>query len=103
MELLYTEVEGGSLSYSDLKKEPYIEIVTFSDFQMDILTGDFGGEIRLANYYDGEKVIPLTGASLSANIFDIHNDFYLSKEVVQKDNYIGPKALMYKNGHLVGA
>lgn len=97
------EVEGGRKSYNEFKKEPHVEIVAFSDFQMDPLSGNFGGEIRLARYFDGEKEIPLTGASLSASIFDIHSEFYLSKETIQKDNYIGPKALMYKNGHLAGA
>ena len=65
------EVQGGEKSYEDFKKEPYVEIITFSDFQMNPMTGDFGGEIRLARYFDGQKIISVTGASLSANLFKI--------------------------------
>ena len=96
------EVQGGSQSYEDFKKEPYVEILNFSDFQMNSMTGDFGGEIRLARYFDGEIVIPITGASISENIFKVHNEMYFSKEVTQRDNYIGPKALMFPNGHIIG-
>lgn len=95
-------VKAGSTEYESFKKEPYVEILTFSDFQMDDMTGDFGGEIRLAKYFDGEKVIPITGASLSANIFEVQKEFYLTKETTQKGSYIGPKALMFKNGHIAG-
>jgi len=101
--IVNVEVEGGSKSYEDFKKEPYVEILAFSDFQMSNMTGDFGGEVRLAKYFDGEKVTPLTGASLSANLLKVHDEMYLSKEVTQRDNYIGPKALMYPKGHLAGA
>ncbi len=94
------EVKGGAVSYEDFKHDPYIEILTFSDFYMDNMTGDFGGEIRLAIYFDGKNEIPITGASLSANLFDVQKEFYLSKEIIQKGNYMGPKALMYKNGSI---
>ena len=96
------EVKGGAIPYGDLKKDPYIEILTFSDFQMDNMTGDFGGEIRLAIYFDGKNEIPITGASLSANLFEVQKEFYLSKEITQKGSYMGPKALMYKNGSISG-
>ncbi|MDA3811749.1 MAG: metallopeptidase TldD-related protein [Spirochaetaceae bacterium] len=97
------EVQGGTKSYEDFKKEPYVEILNFSDFQMNTMTGDFGGEIRLARYFDGEKIVPITGASISANLFTIQHEMYLSKEVTQRDNYIGPRALLFPNGHIAGA
>lgn len=97
------EVKGGMLSYDSFKKEPYVEILNFSDFQMNPMTGDLGGEIRLAHYFDGEKTVPITAATLSANIMDIQKEFYLSRETTQKNSYIGPKALMFKKGHIAGA
>ncbi len=96
------EVKGGTIPLKDFRKEPYIEIMVFSDFQMDTLSGDFGGEIRLAKYYDGEKVIPITGVSLSSNIFEIQKEIYLSKEITQKKGYIGPEALMFRKGQISG-
>jgi PmbA protein len=95
-------VEGGTKNYQSFKEEPYVEVLTFSDFQMDTMTGDLGGEIRLAMYFDGEKTTPITGASLSANLFKIQKEMYLSKETTQKGNYMGPKALMFPNLHIAG-
>lgn len=87
------EVSCGTKSIESFKSEPYIEIVSFSAFQMHPITGDFGGELRLARYFDGNKVIPVTGGSLSANINDVHNNMLLSKEGMQINNYKGPKAI----------
>ncbi|OQY31593.1 MAG: hypothetical protein B6241_13525 [Spirochaetaceae bacterium 4572_59] len=96
-------VARGDGRFEELKKEPYVEILTFSDFQMDNLTGDFGGEIRLALYFDGKKVSPITGATLSACLFDIQDEIYLSGDIIRKENYQGPKSLMFKNGHIAGS
>ncbi|MDC7235921.1 MAG: metallopeptidase TldD-related protein [Spirochaetales bacterium] len=96
-------VDSGQQSVEEWKKEPHVEIVTFSDFQMDSLTGDFGGEIRLALYYDGEKTVPLTGASLSSCLFDVQKEMYLSKERVDIENYSGPGYLMFPGGTISGA
>jgi hypothetical protein len=76
-----------------MKKEPYLELITFSDFQMDLITGDFGGEIRLGWYFDGETTTKITGGSLNANIANSHNNFYLSKEVQHGEGFSGPKAI----------
>ncbi len=61
-------VAGGSQVFAQFKEDPYLEIRYFSDFQMDEWTGDFGGEVRLAIYHDGEKKIPVTGGSIVGNI-----------------------------------
>ncbi|WP_102401587.1 metallopeptidase TldD-related protein [Haloimpatiens massiliensis] len=87
------EFLGGSKTIEDLKKSPYIELVSFSDFQLNPLTGDFGGEIRLGWYFDGEKTIPITGGSLSGNINEVHKEMYLSKELQQFNGFIGPKTV----------
>lgn len=84
-------VEGGEKTLDELRKGPYLELHYFSDFQMDEWTGDFGGEIRLGIYFDGEKERYITGGSISGNIKDV--DMYLSKDVQTKDNYICPKAI----------
>lgn len=86
-------VEGGEKTMDDLRKDKYIELKTFSDFQVNALTGDFGGEIRLGWYHDGEKKIPITGGSVSGNVKEIQESFELSKETVKDENYFGPKAL----------
>ncbi|URZ18287.1 TldD/PmbA family protein [Clostridium felsineum] len=95
-------VETGSKSIEEMKKEPYLELVAFSDFQMDSTTGDFGGEIRLGWYFDGEKTIPVTGGSLNINIQDVQNNIFLSKEMQSENGFIGPKAIEMKNITIAG-
>jgi predicted Zn-dependent protease len=96
------EVGSGSQSIEEWKKEPYVEIMTFSDFQMDPMTGDFGGEIRLALYFDGDKLTPISGASISACLFDVQKEMYLSNERLDIENYSGPKFLMFPGGTISG-
>ncbi|PIE98778.1 MAG: modulator protein [Treponema sp.] len=96
------EVEPGKLSETELKKEPYVEILTFSDFFNDPVTGDFGGEFRLARYFDGEKIHIINNGSISGNIFDAQKEFYFSKERTQHTSYLGPKSILIPNMEVLG-
>ncbi len=96
------KVDLGSTTHDEMTKEPYIELLSFSHFQMNFLTGDFGGEMRLARYFDGEKVSYLTGGSLSANIKEVQGNMKLSSEGTQHDNYVGPKHLLFTGLDIAG-
>jgi PmbA protein len=91
------EVKGGSKTAEELKQEPYLHCIFFSDFQMNTMTGDFGGEIRLAKYFDGEKVIPVTGGSITGNIKDVQKDMLFSSETETMNAFKGPKIIRLKN------
>ncbi|WP_195263058.1 MULTISPECIES: metallopeptidase TldD-related protein [unclassified Clostridium] len=86
-------ISEGNTPFNDMIKNGDLHIIKFSDFQMDSLTGDFFGEIRLALLKDGDNIIPLTGGSLSANIKDVQGDFILSKEVQNLESYKLPLAI----------
>lgn len=96
------EIAPGSKSEAELKKEPYIEILAFSDMSMDELTGNFGGEIRLARHFDGEKITVVTGGSFTANAFEVQKTMMLSAESEQNDSFKGPKAVMFRNVEVLG-
>lgn len=97
------EVAKGSLSYNeDMKAKPYVEILMFSDFFMDATTGNFGGEFRLARYFDGKETHIITGGSISGNMFKVQSEMYFSKEIMIKDGYKGPKAVFLPNMEIVG-
>lgn len=97
------EVASGSLSYEkDMKVKPYVEILMFSDFFMDATTGNFGGEFRLARYFDGKETRSITGGSISGNMFKVQTEMYFSKEIMIKDAYKGPKAVFLPNMEIVG-
>ncbi|ARC83570.1 modulator of DNA gyrase family protein [Clostridium argentinense CDC 2741] len=95
-------VEGGSKSIEEMNSEPCIIVEAFSDFQMNSLTGDFGGEIRLALYVEGDTITPMTGGSISGNIKNVQGEMYLSSEVEANGNFFGPRAMLLKNISVAG-
>ncbi len=96
------KVREGKLPFEEMKKEPYLHVVSFSDFQMDDFTGHFGGEIRLAYLYDGQTVTPVTGGSLNGNIMELQADMVFSSEKYEDANYEGPYAVRFKGVKVAG-
>ena len=84
------ELSKGKNSVKSLKEEAYLECVSFSGLQVDLNNDYIGGEVRLANYYDGNKIIPLTGISISGKFSDVINTIKLSNKQVIEDAYKGP-------------
>ena len=78
------------------KKEKHLIIENFSSPQLDESSGYWGGEVRLARYFDGEKYIPLTGFSISGNIYEDIKEVKFSKEDCQMSSYLGPKYFIFK-------
>ena len=69
-------------------------------------TGQFGGEIRLAYFFeekDGETVVKkFTGGSINGSIFDVQKSMIFSKERYKDDSYEGPFAVKLKNISIAG-
>ena len=80
------EVTGGSRSEEELRSGNYLEVVEFSDFQVDEITGDIFGEIRLAYLHDGDRTIPVSGGSISGSMNDFVGNMLMSKNSVQYDS-----------------
>ena len=101
--LLYNfVVEGGSKKASELRVGKYLEAVEFSDFQVDAMTGDFAGEIRLAYYHDGDKVTICTGGSVSGNMKKAQTQMWFSQEVKQYNNYVIPAVIAVEEVSVTG-
>ena len=49
-------VEGGALSEAELREGDYLEVVEFSAFDVNIVTGDIAGEIRLGYLHQNGTV-----------------------------------------------
>lgn len=96
-------LEAGSESLEDMKKKPCLQAVKFSDFQMDAFTGHFGGEIRLAYLFDGEKTLKVTGGSINGIITKAHTNFVFSKERYEDSKYEGPLAVRIENVAVAGS
>lgn len=86
----------GTKSVEKFKKEPYIEIIDLSGIQLDLYAGYIGGEVRLANYFDGQNTYPISGFSFSGNLNECVNSFELSKETTTIQGYEGPKYVLLK-------
>lgn len=95
-------INGGKKTLEDLKKGAYLELKSFSDFQIDTITGDFAGEIRLGWYNNGNEIVPVTGGSISGNINEVHKEMYLSKELQKRNNFLGPVSIKMFNVNIAG-
>ena len=94
---------AGSVPLEKMREEPYLEIVNFSDFQMDTFDGHFGGEIRLGFLYDGEKRIPVTGGSINGSILDAQKNLVFSRETQVEKNFQGPAAVCLEGVNVAGS
>ncbi|MDA3850938.1 MAG: metallopeptidase TldD-related protein [Spirochaetaceae bacterium] len=83
----------GSLSEEQLYQNPYLEIISFSDFKMDSVTGDFGGEIRLAYGYDGHTTITYTGGAVTGNLKSCISSLKMLNRAKRQGNLLVPEAL----------
>ena len=95
-------VAGGSMNLADMKKLPHVEITDFSDFLMDPVSGNFGGEIRLGYESDGNETHPVVGGSLSANFAQVSQNMKFSKETRQINEWIVPCAVLLTDVVLAG-
>ncbi len=95
-------ISGGSMTLEEMKKIPHVEITDFSAFLMDPVSGNFGGEIRLAFECDGEKVQPVSGGSLSANFSNVLKNIKFSKETKQLNHCIVPCAVLVTDVVIAG-
>lgn len=81
----------------DYSKEKHIIVETFSSPQLEENSGYWGGEVRLARYFDGKKYIPLTSFSISGNIYEDMKNMKFSKEKDTSSSYAGPKYFIFDN------
>lgn len=97
-------VAGGAGNSDEVRTGRFLEIVEFSDFQVDSMTGDIFGEIRLAYYHDGEgHVTPVTGGSVSGNMADNISCMKMSSETRQYANAVIPSVTRLENISIAGA
>lgn len=91
------ELPAGSTSASDLLAEPYVEIIHFSWFNPDPITGDFATEIRLGYLVENGVRKPFKGGQLIGNFMDALADVRWSAETGFFGNYLGPHTARFNN------
>ncbi len=93
-------VSGGTASAEELRAGDWLEVVEFSDFQVDDVTGDIAGEIRLAYLHKDGKTVPVCGGSVSGSMNELMKEMRFSAESRQYDTLLIP-ALTRLNGATV--
>ena len=78
-------ITGGTKSAEEIRSGDYLEVVEFSDFQVDAMGGDIAGEIRLGYLHQGGKVTVVTGGSVSGTMLKAGSSMEFSAETVQYD------------------
>ena len=93
----------GSLSFANMKKKPCLWAVSFSDFQMDVFSGHFGGEIRLAYLIENGKATPVTGGSVNGSLLEAQKHIRFSTDRYVSAEYEGPYAAILPSVAVAGA
>ncbi len=96
-------VSGGTESAAELRTGDFLEVVEFSDFQTDAITGDIAGEIRLGYLHQGGKVTPVSGGSVSGNVREMLDGFRFSRETRQYDCLLIPAVTRLQGVTVTGA
>lgn len=83
----------------DYLGEPYLDCAFMSALQVDLYNDYIGGEIRLAYYFDGKTVRPVTGITMSAKLSEVLKDIRLTEKVGNFGTlaYHGPEKILFKN------
>ncbi len=96
-------VSPGIMSLAEMRAQPHLEAAVFSDFRLESATGDFGGEIRLAYWFDGKTRRPVTGGSISGSMAELRSTMLRSKERGLAARSLCPKAVLLKGVSITGA
>lgn len=99
------EVSPGSISTEELltSDEDIFVIEKFSWFAPNVVSGDFSSEVRFGHILksDGSKEY-LYGGMFVGNVFSVLEDFFASKEMMEKTGYYGPENLVFYNATISG-
>ena len=96
-------VDGGAASAAELRTGRFLEIVEFSDFQVDAVSGDIAGEIRLGYLHDGDTVTVVEGGSVSGTMRELAGTMRFSRERRQYNNYLIPAVTRLFGVSITGA
>ena len=96
-------VSGGTESAADLRAGDFLEVVEFSDFQVDDITGDIAGEIRLGYLHRDGRVIPVSGGSVSGGMPELAKTMRFSRETRQYNCHLIPSVTRLKDVTITGA
>jgi PmbA protein len=96
------EVLAGTTPEAALLAEPYVEVVAFSWFTPNEITGDFSSEIRLGYLVDGDRRTPFKGGALVGNVIEALANARWSVETGFYGDYQGPQTARFGSLSIAG-
>ena len=93
---------GGSQGEEELRQGDYLELVDFSDFQVDPVGGDIAGEVRLGYLHRNGQVRIVTGGSVSGSMTEAMKTMRMSREQTQVNSWLIPSVTRLKGLHITG-
>jgi predicted Zn-dependent protease len=96
------ELPPGNTPASALLAEPYVEIVQFSWFNPNPITGDFATEIRFGYLVQNGTRKPFRGGQLVGNYMDALANVHWSAETGFFGTYLGPHTARFNELKIAG-
>jgi predicted Zn-dependent protease len=96
------ELPPGKTDTSVLLQEPYVEIIQFSWFNPNTITGDFATEIRFGYLVQNGVRTPFRGGQLVGNYMDALANVRWSAETGMFGNYLGPHTARFNDLKIAG-
>lgn len=96
------EVKPGVEPLDNLRENGTLELVKFSTFSPDPVSGSFSGEIRLGYFYQNGHKKPIKGGSVSAAGPQVFTGTIFSKESIQRESYAGPQGIFFPELTIAG-
>ncbi len=84
------ELPPGATPAAHLTGEPYVEVISWSDFSPEATIGDFAAEVRLGYLVEDGRRQAFSGGLLVGNLFDALADVRWSSETGFFGSYLGP-------------
>jgi PmbA protein len=97
------ELPPGATPAAALLDEPHVEVVAFSWFTPNEITGDFSSEIRLGYLVEGGRRMPFKGGVLVGNVLDALASARWSAETGFFGDYQGPLVARFGDLTVAGA
>jgi PmbA protein len=97
------ELPAGKTPASELVAEPHVEIIQFSWFNPNTVTGDFATEIRFGYFVENGVRRPFKGGQLIGNYMDALANVHWSVETGFFGAYLGPHTARFNDLKIAGS
>ncbi len=87
------KVEPGKQSLGSLYSGRFLQLLRFSTFEPNPITGEFSSEIRTGYFVDNGKSYPIRGGTITGKISECFKNAEFSSDITKRSNYIGPKGV----------